>query len=660
MTRARTPLPLMLFALLALAAPSDARGPMVASSSGSLAAAPCVSSAGPGMPPPASVPSGIPGFHASWYGQSGYATLCPGQRWTATVAFYNSGTRGWVSGRMGEMAFLGAVDPASKGESESALGGTGGTGPDTDWPSPNRAAAQPAAYVGPGQVAWFQFTVEAPMAPGTYRLYVRPVIEGATWMEDQGAFVEVHVSAAGTAPISIIPTASVSGPVGWTRQYTAVASPGACVDLGFVDAADVRADGTIVDAQGNARLSRLATITSVNGRATGAPFVSCAVAGSDALVRFAASSSVANAYVRPVAFIDVDGDNALDVGSESFALGGALRFLPQAAESGERTVAVGAVDLDENYFVDATGSTTYRYDLTDRFVRNGVTMTIAWFEQLLSPGDVLIVSYYGDPSLNSTFTYVTDLGRQVPTMQLMLDSWDGGPTQNDIGVRIIERGTNVAGISYALERARTNSVAACDATSGAYRQVATIVTEAELDESTFVDHDLAVGAYCYRIGIADPLSAQWTYAYGGPAVVANPPTVVVHPRLVDARLVVSAAPLATIDAGDVIKLAFDKEMRAPEASTILLSDADGTVAELRCESQDCWINSTGPETLGDRTYARGFVVTMAVRSGPHLVVAGSVPGLQAHATILGGALVDAAGNAWDLAGSEDVVVGAPD
>ena len=50
------------------------------------AAAECTgSSTGPGIPPPAGIPSGIPGFHASWYGQSGYMRLCPGESATATV-----------------------------------------------------------------------------------------------------------------------------------------------------------------------------------------------------------------------------------------------------------------------------------------------------------------------------------------------------------------------------------------------------------------------------------------------------------------------------------------------------------------------------------------------------------------------------------------------
>src|SRR5258707_13211689 len=75
------------------------------------AAATCTSSVGPGIPPPAGFAAGQPGFHAQWYGQSGYPTLCPGDRSTATVAYYNTGSRGWVSGRLGEVAYLGTWDP---------------------------------------------------------------------------------------------------------------------------------------------------------------------------------------------------------------------------------------------------------------------------------------------------------------------------------------------------------------------------------------------------------------------------------------------------------------------------------------------------------------------------------------------------------------------
>ena len=157
-------------------------------------AATCTKSEGPGIPAPTGLPSGIGGFHAQWYGQSGYPTLCPGDRSTATVAYYNSGSLGWVSGKLGEVAYLGTWDSEPGQDQASPLGGDGTNGsPATGWPRYNRIAIQPAPYVGPGQVAWFQFTIQAPATPGYYRLYLRPLIEGATWMEDFGVYWLVTV-----------------------------------------------------------------------------------------------------------------------------------------------------------------------------------------------------------------------------------------------------------------------------------------------------------------------------------------------------------------------------------------------------------------------------------------------------------------------------------
>jgi hypothetical protein len=163
-------------------------------------AAECTPTVGPGIPPPASVPSGIPGFHAHWYGQSGYPTLCPGQTSRAVVAFYNSGSFGWQLGPR-SLAYLGTWNPMPGQDKASLLGGNGTHGsPGTRWPEYNRPAVMPAAYVGPNQVAWFQFTVKAPSVPGTYRLYIRPLIEGEQWMEDFGVFWQVTVVPTATVP----------------------------------------------------------------------------------------------------------------------------------------------------------------------------------------------------------------------------------------------------------------------------------------------------------------------------------------------------------------------------------------------------------------------------------------------------------------------------
>jgi hypothetical protein len=158
-----------------------------------VAGAECSLRVGPGIPPPASVSSGIPGFHAAWYGQSGYPTLCPGQTARAVVAYYNSGSLGWAIAPL-EYAALGTWGPSPGQDQPSTLGGDGTRGtPNTRFAGYNRPAAMPAGYIGPGQVAWFQFTVEAPSTPGSYRFYLRPLIEGVEWMEDYGVFWQVTV-----------------------------------------------------------------------------------------------------------------------------------------------------------------------------------------------------------------------------------------------------------------------------------------------------------------------------------------------------------------------------------------------------------------------------------------------------------------------------------
>jgi len=223
-----------LLVAVALAAGSVVGAPPAAASSPTApSAAVCSgSSVGPGIAPPARAPAGIPGFHASWYGQSGYPTLCPGERSNAVVAFYNSGSRGWVSGRMGEVAYLGTWNGDPGQDEPTVLGGNGEMGsPQTGWPRFNRVAAQPSDYVGPGQVAWFQFTIQAPDRPGFYRLYIRPLVEGATWMEDVGVYWQVTVlNSDGTPPGGRI-SSRVPAPIDDTSPAWA---PGSAFDsVGF-------------------------------------------------------------------------------------------------------------------------------------------------------------------------------------------------------------------------------------------------------------------------------------------------------------------------------------------------------------------------------------------------------------------------------------------
>jgi hypothetical protein len=115
-----------------------------------------------------------------------------------TVLFRNTGTATWVRGVLGQQANLGV-----SGE---------GAGLASSWPSADRVAVQAEAVVPPGSVATFSFAVRAPTVPGAYRLDLRPVIDGTTWMENEGVYVSVTsegIDERGTALASMLAEAAI-------------------------------------------------------------------------------------------------------------------------------------------------------------------------------------------------------------------------------------------------------------------------------------------------------------------------------------------------------------------------------------------------------------------------------------------------------------------
>lgn len=141
------------------------------------------------------------GFHSAWVSQSPYPTLQPGQVSTPlTIVFRNTGTQTWTKGVLGQEARLGVnLDDAQWAPLA------------VSWVSPNRVAAQTESSVSPGANASFTFQVRAPQSAGTYSLHLRPVIDGAWWMEDQGVFLTITVPLpAGSVP-RLVPTVVRSG-----------------------------------------------------------------------------------------------------------------------------------------------------------------------------------------------------------------------------------------------------------------------------------------------------------------------------------------------------------------------------------------------------------------------------------------------------------------
>lgn len=123
------------------------------------------------------------GYHSRWVSESPFPTLAPGETSAPlTVVFTNAGSRPWVRGVLGQQANLGIN---GDDRSFSTLG--------VGWPTPDRVAVQDQAVVLPGANGSFTFRVRAPAVPGLFAIHLRPVVDGTTWMEDEGVYLIVAV-----------------------------------------------------------------------------------------------------------------------------------------------------------------------------------------------------------------------------------------------------------------------------------------------------------------------------------------------------------------------------------------------------------------------------------------------------------------------------------
>src|SRR5688500_13123718 len=91
-------LPAAVPAAAAIAEPATAVTRVEGAPRGGSATATCTNTVGPSIaPPPASsLVVGMSGYRAQFYGQSGYPTLCTGATSTATIAFHNTISHGWI------------------------------------------------------------------------------------------------------------------------------------------------------------------------------------------------------------------------------------------------------------------------------------------------------------------------------------------------------------------------------------------------------------------------------------------------------------------------------------------------------------------------------------------------------------------------------------
>jgi hypothetical protein len=275
-----------------------------------------------------------------------------------------------------------------------------------------------------------------------------------------------------------------------TRTFSVAVPAGTAVDIQLFQAANVirNANGTVsfVDADGDNRadpgtpVTNGATLSGVNGVPGGA----ANGVVSNGTVTFTVTGGTAQDSVVPVIFADTNNDDRLNLvapatgttttpklPSEPFAVGDTITFVPAAAALGASTPTVSSANVDQDFFIGTTGtgstaaSFTYRYDANDVFQFQGVAVTLAQFESIISAGDALAVSFSPAATGVSTFNILTNVGGAAPAAPTATAAnVDAGATVNDVRVSYTRPENNSAGVVYTLQRATV--AAGPDGTSG--------------------------------------------------------------------------------------------------------------------------------------------------------------------------------------------------
>jgi|GEM_PF-1971395 len=121
--------------------------------------------------------------HSIWTGQSGYPTIRQGEKANVWIDFKNTGDTIWKKTGYNPTR-LGTNHPQDRASQFKG----------NNWLLPNRIQLE-KDQVFPGETGRFSFemNVLSTTPEGVYREYFRPVVDGVTWMEDNGVFLDVKV-----------------------------------------------------------------------------------------------------------------------------------------------------------------------------------------------------------------------------------------------------------------------------------------------------------------------------------------------------------------------------------------------------------------------------------------------------------------------------------
>ncbi len=155
------------------------------------------------------------GFDSTYFGESAFLTLNPGQTGQLAVGFTNRGTLGWQR-QTSNQVNLAQCCPLSSASPNAAWN-------DGSWFSSVAYATHTTDYVGPGQIGWFTYNIKPPAsaAPGTYR-FDGDLVVAATGepLNREGYFQNATMVSSNAASITIAPISTTVN-VNTSQQFAA-------------------------------------------------------------------------------------------------------------------------------------------------------------------------------------------------------------------------------------------------------------------------------------------------------------------------------------------------------------------------------------------------------------------------------------------------------
>jgi len=493
-------------------------------------------------------------------------------------------------------------------------------------------------------------TVQAP--PATNSLQVSPsttaLMDIATDTTGDRQYTVSGLDNTKTYTVALLPTGDVSG-TGSATTFADANSNNQADDLGGAAATSV-AHITVVNGA-VAASNGLDTTTPVNG-----------------IVTFTLRG-VGVGSVTPIVFIDANSDSQLNLtvpatvnanaksSTEVYGLGGATAWKDAAASLGAYTAANGhavtptTVDVS-NKFID-NGTNSFVWDSNDVFQYQGVGITMAQFESLISKGDTLDINYNPTASGVSTFN-ITAATEAAPTIATAAaaSNLDNGTTANDVTITVTPTATDPAGTTYQLLRASvaTSTTASAGATFAAVAGATKTVNAS--GTITFTDSNVAAGNYYYEVQATYPVTGDTkaslaSPASGSPVVITGASAGIVALSTAPVSLsstVSDADSNGLVNSGDTITVTFNEPLGSVAAgAAVALKDADGTIGTLT--------NGTNATfTVGG---TNNTVLTIKATGAPSLSAAGTTAGLAIPSTFQAtgtSGVVDTTSQAWDLTG----------